>query len=67
MVKVTVNGKKKEIKEPLDLAKFLQLLDINPRLIAVGYNGEVINRAQYSQVVLKDGDNIDIVHMVGGG
>ena len=67
MITLTVNGKQREIAEPMTLSAILQAHNINPRLIAVEYNGEIVRRDGYDAVRLKAGDKLEIVHMVGGG
>jgi thiamine biosynthesis protein ThiS len=67
MLNLTVNGKKREIGEVMTLLAFLQAHGVNPQLIAVEYNGEIIRRERYAEVTLAEGDRLEIVHMVGGG
>jgi sulfur carrier protein len=67
MIELTVNGKAREIGESMTLSGFLQEHNINPRLVAVEYNGEIVRRDGYDAVRLKAGDKLEIVHMVGGG
>ena len=67
MLSLTVNGKPREIAEPMTLLAFLQAHNVNPQLIAVEYNGDIIRRDRYAEVVLQQGDKLEIVHMVGGG
>ena len=67
MIHLTVNGKERQIETPMSLLAFLQAHGINPRLIAVEYNGEIIRRETYDAVTLQPGDRLEIVHMVGGG
>lgn len=67
MLSLTVNGKPREIAEPTSLLAFLQTHNVNPQLIAVEYNGDIIRRERYPEVTLRDGDRLEIVHMVGGG
>ncbi|HWP28152.1 MAG TPA: sulfur carrier protein ThiS [Chloroflexota bacterium] len=67
MITLTVNGKPREIPEPMTLLRFLQAHNIDPRLIAVEHNGEIVRRDRYAEVVLQAGDRLEIVHMVGGG
>ena len=67
MIRLTVNGKPREIEAPVTLRAFLQAHNINPRLIAVEYNGEIVRRDDYDAVQLEGGDRLEIVHMVGGG
>ncbi|HLZ73285.1 MAG TPA: sulfur carrier protein ThiS [Dehalococcoidia bacterium] len=67
MVSLTVNGKMVEIDGDMPLPDFLVGRGINPRTIAVAKNGEVIERGTYDAVVLRAGDVIEIVRMIGGG
>jgi sulfur carrier protein len=67
---ITVNGKPRDIEsEPggTPLPAFLQACDIDRRLVAVAINGDVIPKAQYDQARIRDGDQVEVVRMVGGG
>jgi sulfur carrier protein len=69
-VRVTVNGKPRELPEAngaIDLPSFLRAFDVNPRLVAVAINGDVIAKDAYDAAVVCDGDALEIVRMVGGG
>ncbi|MCH7552893.1 MAG: sulfur carrier protein ThiS [Chloroflexi bacterium] len=67
MIRVQVNGKERALDSPTGLVAFLQANGLQQRMIAVGYNGEVVHKENWSTVVLDEGDVIDIVQMVGGG
>lgn len=67
MVTLTVNGKPVELERDTPLPDFLAWRGINPRMIAVAKNGEVIARGTYETVVLRAGDVVEIVRMIGGG
>ena len=64
---ITVNGKPREIQAEMDLPSFLRAFDVNPRLVAVAVNGDVIAKDQYEAIRVREGDNLEIVRMVGGG
>jgi len=66
-LRITVNGKDREIEAEVALPDFLRAHDINPRLVAVAVNGEVVPKDQYAGVTVRDGDALEIVRMVGGG
>ena len=66
-MKITVNGKPREIDAETDLSSFLQAFEINPRLVAVAINGDVVPRHAYAGVRVRAGDALEIVRMVGGG
>ena len=67
MIILTVNGEKRKLEGPVKLTAFLETLDFNPRYVAVAHNGTVLQRQQWPEVVLQDGDVLEIVRMVGGG
>ena len=66
MATLVVNGKQREVDLPINLEHFLEENDIEPRLIAIEYNGAIIKRDLWSSVNLKAGDQLEIVHMVAG-
>ena len=67
---VTVNGKPRDVANgapDTDVSSFLRALEVNPRLVAVAINGDVIPKDQYDSARVHDGDAIEVVRMVGGG
>jgi sulfur carrier protein len=67
VIDLQVNGKPRSIEEPVTLLAYLEQLGINPAIVAVEYNGEIIRREQYGATQLAPGDVLEIVRMVGGG
>ena len=66
-MQITVNGKPREIDGETDLSSFLRAFDINPKLVAVAINGDVIPKREYVDVRVRAGDAVEVVRMVGGG
>ncbi len=67
MICLTINGKPKELPAPTGLVEYLESLEISTQFIAVGYNGEVIEKDNFPRITLSDGDVVEIVRPVGGG
>ena len=67
MLRLTVNGKQREVEAPVTVAGFLASLGYDGRYVAVAHNGEVLDRATFGAVALSDGDRLEIVRPVGGG
>jgi len=67
MIALQVNGKRVELDGPTLLTDYLARLGADPRAIAIEHNGEIVARAGYATLVLRDGDRVEIVRMVGGG
>lgn len=61
---VVLNDKK--IKNPQTIEKLLKKYKL-PEHICIIVNGRVIKRENWSKVILKDGDRIEVVGFVGGG
>ena len=69
-MKIKVNGREKEIelsKENALLSKTLQLMGYKPNTVVVEHNNLVVNSKKWKDVLLKDGDKLEIVSIVGGG
>ncbi len=67
MIALQVNGKRVELDGPTLLIDYLTRLGADPRAVAVEHNGEIVERASYATLVLREGDRVEIVRMVGGG
>ncbi|MDA8236251.1 MAG: sulfur carrier protein ThiS [Clostridia bacterium] len=67
MVKVRVNGEGIEVQEGTTLLDYLQQKGVNPQLVVVEYNREIVKRDTWHEVVLQEGDKIEILAFVGGG
>ena len=69
-MKIKVNGEEKEIEldpENALLSTVLNLMGYKPNTIVVELNNLIINSLKWEKVKLKDGDNLEIVSIVGGG
>ncbi len=67
MVQLQVNGQPQSCNVGLSLSAFLHQTGINPRMVAVEYNGEILHRQFWEQTVIQHGDRLEIVTIVGGG
>lgn len=62
-----VNGKEFVLKNTITLKQFLEENEYDILKTAVECNGEIIPKAVYHTILLKDTDHIEIVSFVGGG
>jgi thiamine biosynthesis protein ThiS len=67
MLTVTVNDVTRSVPPGTSVEGLLALLGLQPRFLAVELNRRVIPRSEHRQVVLSEGDQIEIVTLVGGG
>ena len=69
-MKIRVNGEEKKIELDQDnalLSTTLNHMGYKPSTIVVELNNLIINSMKWGKVKLKDGDNLEIVSIVGGG
>ena len=66
-MKLIINGKEREVRSSKTVTELVQELKINAPNIAVALNYQVIPKSQYPETHVKEGDQIEIVHAVGGG
>lgn len=66
-MKVTLNGKPREIPSFWTVADLVADLRFQDRPIAVECNREILPRIRFGGTPLKEGDRIEIVTLVGGG
>jgi thiamine biosynthesis protein ThiS len=64
---ITLNGDRYELDEPISVAGLLAKLEIDPRRVAIEHNLEIIKRHTFPEVVIGEGDTLEIVNFVGGG
>ena len=69
-MKIRVNGEEKKIEldqENALLSTALNSMGYKPNTIVVELNNLIVNSIKWEKVKLKDGDNLEIVSIVGGG
>jgi thiazole synthase len=66
-ISITVNGEHKRVAGGITLAQLAGELGLVPEKVAVERNLEVVPRSTLAEVQVEDGDEIEIVHFVGGG
>jgi thiamine biosynthesis protein ThiS len=66
-VKIQVNGEERVVPPGTTVAQLLASLKLNEQLVAVEVNRRILRRQEYGEVALAAGDEVEIVHFVGGG
>ena len=65
---LSINGEDREVPDGISLEELLVLLELPARKgVAVAVNLSVVSHSDRSELVLGDGDRIDVVTAVGGG
>jgi len=66
-MQIRINGEDKQIADGLTVAQLLDELSLEPTRVAVERNKELVRRTTFADAALADGDELEIVTLVGGG
>ncbi|MGH7642275.1 MAG: thiamine phosphate synthase [Candidatus Dormibacteria bacterium] len=66
-LRLQVNGEPRRCPPGNSIGEFLQLLELRIDGVVVERNGDILRMAELGAVLLRDGDRLEIVHLVGGG
>ncbi|WP_219892460.1 sulfur carrier protein ThiS [Aquisediminimonas profunda] len=67
MLSITLNGEPRTVAPESTIADLARELGLDPAKIAVERNLEIVPRSTLAEVQLEQGDQVEIVHFVGGG
>ncbi len=66
-ITITLNGEPRGVAPGTTIAGLAAELGLNPAKVAVERNLEIVPRSTLAEVVISEGDRLEIVHFVGGG
>lgn len=64
---IQLNGEPFELPDGETVAAQLTRLDLAGRRVAVELNLDIVPRSQHDATVLREGDQVEVVHAIGGG
>jgi sulfur carrier protein len=71
VVTLILNGENRQFEAPdqgsLSVLGLLTALELDMRKVAVERNEEIVPRSRYAETWLASGDELEIVHFIGGG
>lgn len=67
-MQIIYNGKPRDLPDATKtIADLIADLGLRPQLVAVEVNGQLVPRGKHASHLLADGDQLEIVTLVGGG
>jgi sulfur carrier protein len=66
-MKISVNGESREVEDGTTVAALVRTLGVPTSHVAVELNLTVVPRARHGETMLREGDRVEIVTLVGGG
>jgi len=65
--KVLINGEPFNCDSSMSIRDILVYLNIDLNKVIIEYNKKVINCLQFDQILMNEGDKLEIITIVGGG
>lgn len=66
-MRIQLNGESFELPDGETVAGLLTRLDLTGRRVAVELNLDIVPRSQHAAMTLTEGDQVEVVHAIGGG
>jgi thiamine biosynthesis protein ThiS len=66
-ISITLNGEPRRLTDGMSVADLCRDIGLDPAKVAVERNLVIVPRSTLADVILTDGDVLEIVHFVGGG
>lgn len=66
-MRVRLNGRGREFEGSHDVASLLEAAGTDPKTVVVELNGRILQQADFAGTLVADGDEVEVVHFVGGG
>jgi sulfur carrier protein len=66
-MQICVNGHPQDVPDLISVADLLVNMSIEKKRIAIELNQEIIPRGKHSETLLKEGDEIEVIHAIAGG
>ena len=66
-ITIQINGEPFNCPNNMSIYDLICYFDINSKLVLVEYNEDMIYDNQFTDILLKPNDNLEIITIVGGG
>ena len=68
MAKIIVNGESQEVNLPLTLTELIKQNNVEqPDMVSVQVNDDFVDRTEWDDIQIKEGDSVDFLYFMGGG
>ncbi len=66
-IKIKLNGKFITVQQSLSIKSLVEKHKIPIKMVAIELNKKILEKSNYKKTILKNNDNVEIVHFIGGG
>jgi thiamine biosynthesis protein ThiS len=67
-MKITLNNREEEFEaDELTISELLKIKNYTFHLMITKVNGKLFKKAERDNAIIRDGDNVAVIHMISGG
>jgi len=66
-MKIILNGEEKILQKQATIKNLVDEYQLDTRKIAIERNLEIVPQSDFANIEVVEGDNIEIIHFIGGG
>lgn len=66
-VRITLNGEPHDLAPGATIVSLIEELRLKPRRFAIEVNRQIIPHEAHATTSIHDGDQVEVIHFVGGG
>jgi sulfur carrier protein len=67
MITIVLNGSDRQVDSNISVSRLLEELGLTEKRLAVEINQQIIPQSNFTDHILKEKDNVEIVQAIGGG
>ena len=67
MITIVLNGSDRQVDSNISVSRLLEELGLTEKRLAVEINQQIIPRSNFTDHILNEKDNVEIVQAIGGG
>ncbi len=65
---IKINGEEKQLQKELNILELLKIENVDmPDMVSVELNGEILDRDDFKDTIVKENDVIEFLYFMGGG
>ena len=66
MIRIILNNNPVELQDEISIADLLVVQKFTFKMIIIKVNDKLIKKSEYD-IIIKDGDKVDVIHLISGG
>lgn len=67
-MKISLNNKEEEFAgEQLTITELLKVKNFTFKMLVIKVNGQLVKKSEHNTAIVKDGDDVMVLHLISGG